>query len=114
MSNAKKNVRSAFRNAVFRRAKYRCQGPGCTVTSTEIAADLHLDAHHITNREAMPGGGYVAENGIALCKLPGGCHEKAEQFYATGVAYPGFAPSDLYSIIGSDRAKAEAASRRLA
>ncbi|MCA9662995.1 MAG: HNH endonuclease, partial [Myxococcales bacterium] len=67
-------------------------------------------AHHITDRNAMPNGGYVAENGIALCPA---CHEKAERFHATGHALAGFHPDDLYRIVGSSREKAERASRRL-
>lgn len=113
MSASKKNVRAAFRQAVYARAKYRCQGPDCTVTATAATAEELLDAHHVTDRTLMPHGGYVPENGIALCKAPGGCHEKAEQFHSTGAAYPGFAPEDLYRIIGSSSANARAASLRL-
>ncbi len=40
----------------------------------------------------MPNGGYVWQNGIALCAP---CHEKAEVVHSTGTALPGFAPSDF-------------------
>lgn len=113
MSSSKKAARAAFRDAVFERAKYRCQGPKCTVVAAPATAETLLDAHHVVPREALPRGGYVAENGIALCKAPGGCHEKAEHYYVTGRALPGFAPADLYKIIGSDALKAEVASHRL-
>ena len=113
MGTSKKQVRAAFRRAVYTRAAFRCQGPGCSVVATAITAEDVLDAHHITDRNLLPGGGYVAENGIALCKDAGGCHEKAEQYHATGTASLGFAPDDLYAIIGSTLLAAEAASHRL-
>lgn len=110
MSANKKQIRAAFRAAVFARARYRCEGPGCGFTSTPERAEAELDAHHITDRNEMPSGGYVAENGIALCPP---CHEKAEHYHATGTALPAFHPDDLYRIIGSSRERAERASRRL-
>jgi hypothetical protein len=113
MGAQKKETRDRFRREVFARAGYRCQGPGCTVASTPDRAVEDLDAHHITDRHAMPGGGYVAENGIALCRRRGGCHERAEVFHATGTALPGWAPADLYEIIGSSHEQAVRASERL-
>jgi hypothetical protein len=113
MSSAKKQVREAFRRAVFERARYRCQGPGCKVAATPANADALLDAHHITDRHEMPNGGYVAENGISLCKAEGGCHEKAEAMLQGHGSFPGFEPERLYVIVGSSREKAERASRRL-
>jgi predicted restriction endonuclease len=110
MSTQKKQIRSGFRDAVFARAKYRCEGPGCSFKSSPERAVQELDAHHITDRNEMPNGGYVAENGIALCPP---CHEKAEHFHSTGTALPGFHPDELYRIISSSREKAERASRRL-
>lgn len=111
MSAQKKQIRADFRAAVFTRARYRCEGPGCDFKSSPERAEADLDAHHITDRNEMPHGGYVADNGIALCPA---CHEKAEHFHATGAALPGFHPDDLYRIIRSSREKAERASRRLA
>ncbi|MGC4044986.1 MAG: HNH endonuclease [Armatimonas sp.] len=61
-------------------------------------SSVDLDAHHITNRNDMPGGGYVAENGISLCET---CHRLAEQLWETGTAAPGFTPDDLYRVVGS-------------
>lgn len=78
---------------MFRRAGFRCQGPGCGFRSTPERAAQELDAHHITDRNVMPNGGYVPENGIALCAP---CHELAERFHATGSAHPGYSPADLY------------------
>ncbi len=106
----KERVRARFRDAVFKRAKYRCQGPGCTVVATPETAETVLDAHHITDRTLMDNGGYVAANGIALCAT---CHEKAEVFHVTGEALEGWHPSDLYTIIGSFHTAAQAASKRL-
>lgn len=110
VSASKRQVRDRFRDAVFRRAGFRCQGPGCGFRSAAERATHELDAHHITDRNDMPNGGYVPENGIALCRP---CHEKAERFHATSVAHPGFSPADLYAVIGSSLERARAASLRL-
>jgi hypothetical protein len=88
VSRKKKQVRADFRNIVFRRDGHRCVKCGLPAA----------DAHHITDRNLMPNGGYVAENGISLCLS---CHAKAESFHALGVAEPGYAPSDLYAAIRS-------------
>lgn len=100
MSQNKKQVRAAFREAVFRRDGCRCRMCGRPA----------VDPHHITDRNQMPHGGYVAENGISLCAA---CHELAEAFHATGTAHPGYAPADLYARIGSSHAQALAASELL-
>jgi len=106
VSADKKRIRQEFRNAVFSRDAHKCR-----VCSWSIFQDgLQLDAHHITDRNLMPNGGYVKENGISLCPS---CHEKAEVFHSTGSALPGWSPDDLYARIGSSRELAEAASRRL-
>lgn len=70
-----------------------------------------LDAHHITDRNELPNGGYVTENGIALCPP---CHEKAEMYHASGheTHEPGFLPKDLYRIIKSSLPLALKASER--
>ncbi len=104
MTGAKKEIRAAFRAAVFKRDRHRCRSCGL------VHGDENLDAHHITDRKEMPHGGYVPENGIAVC---GTCHVKAEQFHRTGVAADGFAPADLYVLIGSSYEKAYAASLKL-
>jgi hypothetical protein len=101
----KKEIREAFRNACFERDGYRCAMCGRN--------DVKLDAHHIMDRHDMPNGGYVAENGITLCDCEGGCHWKAEHWHATGKAFPGYAPEDLFAKIGSDLDKAWEASNAL-
>lgn len=100
MSNSKKAIREAFRLAVFKREKGKCRKCGA----------LAVDAHHITDRREMPNGGYVLENGIALCAK---CHELAEVFHSTGVPHPGMAPADLYAMVGSTHERAVRASHEL-
>jgi 5-methylcytosine-specific restriction endonuclease McrA len=91
MSNTKKLVREAFRQAVFERDGHKCRMCG--------AVD-DLDAHHITDRREMPNGGYVAENGISLCPK---CHLRAEKFHMTDKKEwePGYHPDELYAAIGA-------------
>lgn len=98
----KKQIRASFRNACFTRDQNRCVLCGATG---------ELDAHHIVDRNDIPNGGYVAENGITVCK---DCHWKAEQFHLTGKSLPGFAPDDLYRKIGSSKEMAVAAAKKLA
>lgn len=88
----KKEIRAKFREVVFSRDKNKCRVCG--------KADTPLDAHHITDRNEMPNGGYVLENGISLCS---NCHILAEKYHETGVAVPGYSPEDLYSRIGSSK-----------
>lgn len=102
MSSKKKQIRQAFRNAVFTRDGFIC----CVCTESKTI----LDAHHITDRNLMPNGGYVPENGISLCPE---CHEKAEVFHSTGVALENFSPEDLYKLIGSSYDLAVKASNKL-
>jgi len=112
MSNKKKMVRQEFRDSVFLRDRYRCVV--CGKQATKVNADEILDAHHVTNRNELPNGGYVKENGITVCKGVDGssCHEKAE-LVLKGDVIPGYAPDDLYSLIGSSRDKAFKASEEL-
>lgn len=114
----KKLIRQLFRSDVFARDKVACRA--CSVT----AAEVPLDAHHITPREEMPNGGYVVENGITLCStvrasdkktiLRLGCHERAEaalkgsSLFATGDDKR-FSASALYALIGSSKEAAIAA-----
>ncbi len=109
MSQRKKQVRQRFREAVYTRDGFSCRG--CGLASAPESAETELDAHHITDRNEMPKGGYVAENGIALCDV---CHEKAEAFHRGEPVPPGFAPAELYALIGSSEVEARAASERLA
>ena len=108
----KKKVRETFRRAVLERDGYRCKICG------EAGTDETLDPHHITPRVQMPSGGYVATNGITLCKKAGGCHEKAEAYLNASdyMGYPFeelaaslkdmFRPDILYKLIGSSYTQA--------
>ncbi len=96
MSEKKKQIRKQFRETVFERDDHRCVT--CGYNKVE-----DLSAHHITDRNEMPDGGYVPENGITLCDTL--CHTFAER------AWPGFTPDDLYKLIGSSKEEAEKASR---
>lgn len=106
MSFDKKLVRKRFREAVFTRDNYACRMCNWSRASQLLA----LDAHHITDRNLMPNGGYCKENGISLCPE---CHEKAEVFHSTGVSVEGYSPDDLYKKIGSSYDAAVKASERL-
>lgn len=102
MSCDKKRIRQAFRDAVFGR-----DGNACRVCRAKVG---DLDAHHITDRNLMPNGGYAKENGNSLCHTH---HEMAEVFHSTGVAIPGFSPDELYVLIGSSYDAAVKASQGL-
>lgn len=104
MSQRKKRIRIAFREATLSRDGHRCALCGRSGT------DCFLDPHHITDRNDMPNGGYVPENGISLCPV---CHELAERHHAIGEADLGYAPADLYTRIGSSYEKAYRASEEL-
>lgn len=103
MSQKKKQIRASFRNAVFKRDQHRCR-----------VCNYHgrLDAHHITDSNEMPNGGYVLENGIALCEV---CHMMAEQYHISGgTDYPlSWHPTDLYRKIGSSKEQAIIAAQKL-
>lgn len=87
----KQIIRSNFSESVFKRDKFKC----CFCDKKE-----KLDAHHITDRNEMPNGGYVKENGISLCEKH---HLDAEKFHITeGKEWvEGMHPNDLYNKIGS-------------
>lgn len=108
MSSQKKQIRSLFRDACYKRDNYCCAM--CHFKSSLEKCQEELDAHHISNRNTMPNGGYTKLNGISLCA---DCHIKAEVFHSTGVAYPGYAPDDLYKVIKSSFEKAFEASKKL-
>lgn len=108
MSSGKKLIRKYFRDACYKRDGFRCAV--CNMKSSLDKAEEELDAHHITDRNLMPNGGYVKENGISLCPT---CHEKAEVYHSTGTAVEGFAPDDLYKKINSTYEKAVEASNKL-
>ena len=108
MSQKKKQTRHDFRKVVFERDGFCCRG--CGFESNEENANEELDAHHIIDRNEMPAGGYVKENGITLCKV---CHIDAEEYHQTGKADKGFMPEDLFRKIGSSHQLALAASKKL-
>jgi 5-methylcytosine-specific restriction endonuclease McrA len=103
MSKKKKQIRQSFRNAVFSRDSHKCVF--CDKTE-------ELDAHHITDRNLMPNGGYVKENGITVCQE---CHKECETFHITNGDnfVEGKHPDDLYKLIGSSKDEAIRASKRL-
>ena len=96
MSQKKKEIRNQFREEVFQREGHTCAF--CLVSDD-------LDAHHITDRTEMPNGGYVKENGIALCPTH---HLMAEKYHISqGKEWEnGMHPKDLYQIIGSTKEQA--------
>lgn len=91
MSSKKKQIRENFRNEVFERDKHKCR---------KCDSSGELDAHHITDRNEMPNGGYVKENGISLCDE---CHVKAEVWHSSEKKefVDGYHPNDLYMLINS-------------
>jgi hypothetical protein len=107
MSQRKKQVRKEFRATVFARDGFACAA--CGFQSAPERAEDELDAHHITDRNELPNGGYVAENGISLCAK---CHRKAEAFHRGEEIPPGFTPAELYARIGSSEEDARTASER--
>ena len=99
----KKLVRAKFRDSVFKRDNYTC-------VFCDIKEDL--DAHHITDRNLMPNGGYVKENGISLCHKH---HMDAEVFHnSNGLkCIEGMSPEELYIKIKSSYEEAVKVSERL-
>ena len=58
-------TRDAFREAVFKRDRWKCV----------FCKDDAQDAHHILERRLWPDGGYYLENGASVC---GPCHMRCE------------------------------------
>lgn len=114
MTTRKQQVRAEFRKAVFARDLYRCVT--CGFQSIPERVEEELDAHHITPRELMPGGGYVVGNGVSLCRRT--CHHIAElELKREPVLAPPksdyfrkYTAAGLYEAIGSSYAKAFEAS----
>lgn len=112
MSLGKKQIRAIFRERSWKASGYRCVACG-QQHDPNTAVDT-LDVHHVTPREQFPNGGYVRENGAPLCKIGDrSCHVKAEEWLKNGVGDAGFSPDELYAKIGSSRAKAMEADKRL-
>lgn len=99
----KSKKREEFKTEVLTRDKFICQV--CKIKGTPET----LDAHHITDRNEMPNGGYVLENGITVHKEK--CHLLVEEFHiSNGVNWrTGLHPDDLYKMINSSKEKALAA-----
>lgn len=99
----KQLIRLKFRENVFHRDNHKCK----LCDNNE-----NLDAHHITDRNLMPNGGYVKENGITLCPTH---HLMAEKFHISNYKEweDGMHPNDLYKLIDSSFEKAERMSRSL-
>jgi len=119
MSKKKSETRKNFKHDTFDRDEYCCKW--CGAGPHYESANSLLDAHHITDRNEMPGGGYVPENGITLCKVDengseeNSCHMKAELFHISeGQEWePGMHPSDLYKLINSSKELAIEKSEKL-
>lgn len=101
--------RKAFNSVVLKRDNHRCRVCGDIPNN----GDEGLDVHHISDRHDMPNGGYVAENGIALCKDGLNCHLKAEAEHNGLIPDPGYSRAELYNLIGSSFEKAIEASKKL-
>ena len=65
---SKKDVRKKFKDSVFKRDNYTCRH--CHFTYGINSSDAYLDAHHITDRNEMPNGGYVVEGMRGLIGVP--------------------------------------------
>lgn len=103
MSQKKKQIRQQFRDSVFSCDKFKCVF--CYITE-------NLDAHHITDRNEMPNGGYVKENGITLCHKHHADAEVWHQFNGE-LWEDGMTPNDLYHKIGSSLELAIKESKKL-
>lgn len=107
----KKEIRKRFCKSVFARDQFSC------VMCGHKPIDVNqLDAHHITDRNLMPFGGYIAANGISLCTnrcKSNDCHLKAEQFHLKNTAILGYTPNDLYDKIKSSYKHAYAQSLKI-
>ena len=88
----KKQIRIIFRKNVFERDNYKC------VFCNKKA----VDAHHITDRNEIPNGGYIIENGISVCDEH---HIICEKYHITGGKewHNGYHPDDLYKKINSSK-----------
>lgn len=106
---SKKEIRRKFREVCLKRDKLACVMCGKKAKSFEEAEEI-FDVHHIINRENIINQGYVLQNGITLCEED---HLKAEEFFKTGTAIPGYHPDDLFIKINSSPEKAHEAAKKL-
>lgn len=65
----------AWRVAVYKRDKFTCQWPNCTMKNK-------LNAHHIKNWAEFPGLRFEVDNGITLCKHHHDSIKGMEEIYA--------------------------------
>ena len=108
MSAKKKLARQKFRDEVLKRDRSLCAI--CKIPG-------NVEIHHITDHTQLPGGGYVRENGITLCKE----HLEQAELYLRSESdemeedaeLGALAPKKLYLKIGSNYDKALKASQRL-
>lgn len=64
-----------WRNSVYKRDKYKCQWPNCTLKSK-------LNAHHINKWSEFPSLRFVVDNGITLCRYHHKLIKDQEHIYA--------------------------------
>lgn len=89
----KQKIREKFRTDCLKRDKN-----SCIICN---AKNVELDVHHITNRNEMPNGGYVKENGASLCEK---CHIQAEDFLNGNLSIDKkYSPENLYLLIKSNK-----------
>jgi hypothetical protein len=65
-----------WRISVYKRDKFSCQWPHCTVKNKK------LNAHHIKNWAQFPGLRFVVDNGITLCRYHHDMIKGLEESYA--------------------------------
>lgn len=115
MAEKKKKIRTKFRKDVFERDKFACVICGkqdktlINKHDGDYKSDI-LDAHHITNRNEMPSGGFVKENGVTLCQER--CHILAEEYLQGISQIEEYSPESLYKKIGSTKEEAIVKSKK--
>lgn len=91
----KKLIRLNFKNTCLERDDFKCK-----VCEEKGNTDT-LDVHHIIDRNEIPNGGYVKENGITLCK---DCHWEAEQYHiGSTLLKVKYHPDELFKLINSNK-----------
>jgi predicted restriction endonuclease len=108
----KKQIRSSFRESVFKRDNYTCQLCGQKYSKELSDPSLKMiNAHHIMDRHLFKNGGYILENGITLCDENGkfttekSCHMLVEGWHIHNgneeMVLPEHRPNTLYKKINS-------------
>jgi predicted restriction endonuclease len=75
MRNFNDPLYKQWRSAVYKRDKFKCQWPGCTLAKK-------LNAHHIKTWADFPGLRFNINNGITLCKYHHDFIKGAEDSYS--------------------------------